>query len=332
MIIDKYPWLEECINQNSINNFPPASVIEGEVGLAKLQLALYFAKQLLCLRSSKPCSGCNSCSYFEAQSHPDYCYLTSNSASSNLLASSSTKKQKLNINTRSVDGIRAFNQFMWRTNSVSTKRVGIIFDGEKMNLYSQNALLKILEESSKNKFIIIVASKRKFFLPTIYSRASLISIKNPTSFQIDKWIKDQGYIDYSTLNFSPDTTPLNIETLINENRVDYYQNITSKLNLFCINQIDIIDLIKFFKDLNISYELKINSIITYLKICLGILTKFYNEYPLITSIKKKDVDIELLNDLVEELVNYKVSLNKVPALNEQIGLNYFFSQFKGVFK
>ena len=62
------------------------------------------------------------------------------------------------------------------------------------------------------------------------------------------------------------------------------------------------------------------------------MTKFYNEYPLITSIKKKDVDIELLNDLVEELVNYKVSLNKVPALNEQIGLNYFFSQFKGVFK
>ena len=45
MIIDKYPWLEDCINQNSINNFPPASVIEGEVGLAKLQLALYFAKQ-----------------------------------------------------------------------------------------------------------------------------------------------------------------------------------------------------------------------------------------------------------------------------------------------
>ena len=71
MSIDKYPWLEDCINQNSINNFPPASVIEGEVGLAKLQLALYFAKQLLCLKSSKPCSGCNSCSYFEDQSHPD---------------------------------------------------------------------------------------------------------------------------------------------------------------------------------------------------------------------------------------------------------------------
>ena len=46
----------------------------------------------------------------------------------------------------------------------------------------------------------------------------------------------------------------------------------------------------------------------------------------------KDVDIELLNDLVEELVNYKVSLNEVPTLNEQIGLNYFFSQFKCVFK
>jgi len=36
--------------------------------------------------------------------------------------------------------------------------------------------------------------------------------------------------------------------------------------------------------------------------------------------------------LVEELVNYKVSLNEVPTLNEQIGLNYFFSQFKCVFK
>ena len=37
------------------------------------------------------------------------------------------------------------------------------------------------------------------------------------------------------------------------------------------------------------------------------------------------------SDLIEELVDYKFQLNKVPSLNEQIGLNNFFYKIKNLF-
>ena len=43
------------------------------------------------------------------------------------------------------------------------------------------------------------------------------------------------------------------------------------------------------------------------------------------------LDAVAVSDLIEELVDYKYQLNKVPALNEQIGLNNFFYKIKNLF-
>jgi hypothetical protein len=42
------------------------------------------------------------------------------------------------------------------------------------------------------------------------------------------------------------------------------------------------------------------------------------------------LDAVAVSDLIEELVDYKFKLNKVPALNEQIGLNNFFYKIKNL--
>ena len=55
-------------------------------------------------------------------------------------------------------------------------------------------LLKTLEELPENKHVFLVSDKRRFFLPTIYSRSSIISINNPNSEALDKWISDKGYM------------------------------------------------------------------------------------------------------------------------------------------
>ena len=41
------------------------------------------------------------------------------------------------------------------TNSVSLKRVGVIYDAHIMNINSQNALLKTLEEVPENKYYLV---------------------------------------------------------------------------------------------------------------------------------------------------------------------------------
>ena len=88
---------------------------------------------------------------------------------------------------------------------------------------------------------------------------------------------------------------------------------------------------KFYKEINLSFDEKINSIILFLKTCIGINQNFYKTHPLITSLENITFDPRQVSDLIEELVDYKFQLNKVPSLNEQIGLNNFFYKIKNLF-
>ena len=48
MSIERFPWLNDAIKAHQKITFPSSSIIEGESGLAKKQLAKYFAQKLLC--------------------------------------------------------------------------------------------------------------------------------------------------------------------------------------------------------------------------------------------------------------------------------------------
>jgi len=331
MTLERFPWLADAINSWENINFPSSIIIEGEAGLAKSQLAKFFAQKLLCTNKLSPCGSCNSCNFFLANSHPDFCFLDKDSSTSALNSFKPKDSKITNILSTKIDGIRALNGFLDLSNSVSEKRVSILFNAHLMNDKAQNGLLKTLEELPANKHIFLVSNKRRYFLPTIYSRSNLISIQNPDTEILNQWISDQGYIDFSTLNFAPDSTPLEIESLINNDMVDQYLQISQNLNSYCLGKITTPDLLKFFKEINISFEDKINSLVLYLKTCLGINTNFFKSHPSITSITKIELDKRLVSDLIEELIEYKFYLNKVPTLNEQIGLNNFFYKIKNLF-
>ena len=152
MGIERFTWLNDAIKAHQNITFPSSSIIEGEFGLAKKQLARYFAQKLLCSDDSAPCGICNSCNYFLAWSHPDYCFLDKDSCSSALHGYSKAKKDSLTSNN--IDGIRALNEFIAMTNSVSKKRIAIVFDAHSMGINAQNAILKTLEELPENKHIL----------------------------------------------------------------------------------------------------------------------------------------------------------------------------------
>ena len=331
MTVEGFPWLSDAINSWENTNFPPSIIIEGELGLAKSQLAKYFAQKLLCTNELSPCGSCNSCNYFLANSHPDFCFLDKDSCTSALHCFKPKGSKITDIVSTKINGIRTLNRFLDLSNSVSKKRVSILFNAHLMNKESQNGLLKTLEESQANKHIFLVSNKRRYFLPTIYSRSNLISINNPDTDSLNQWISDQGYIDFSTLNFAPDSTPLEIERLINNDMVDQYLKISQSLNSYCLGETTTLDLLKFFKEMNISFEDKINSLVLYLKTCLGINTNFFKPHPSITSTTKIELDKRLVSDLIEDLIEYKFQLSKVPTLNEQIGLNNFFYKIKNLF-
>ena len=329
MNLEHFPWLTDAVSTYKNLTFPSSIIIEGEAGLAKRELANFFAQKIMCPSNIAPCNNCNSCNYFLAGSHPDFCFLSQESCSSILHSYSKAKKDSMT--SKKIEGVRALNEFIGMTHSVSNQRIAIIFDAHHLNVSSQNALLKTLEELPENKHVFLVSDKRRFFLPTIYSRSSIISINNPKSEVLDKWISDKGYIDYSTLDFAPDSTPLEIERLISNDMVGQYKQISQNLNSYCLGELATPDLIKFYKEINITFDEKINSIILFLKTCLGIEKGFYKEHPAITSLKNIKLDPVMTSDLIEQLIEYKYQLTKVSSLNEQIGLNNFFQKIKNLF-
>jgi DNA polymerase-3 subunit delta' len=72
----------------------------------------------------------------------------------------------------------------------------IVIAIESINIQSQNALLKILEEPPYNKYFLLLASNKNIFLPTILSRLSIVNLP-----KIDKQLLQLNFnISKLTLN------------------------------------------------------------------------------------------------------------------------------------
>jgi len=325
----KYPWLQEVLQSNPSANLASSVLIEGESGLAKSHLASFYAKNILCLESLGESCDCRSCIYFEAGTHPDYCFLNQDDCSSALHQfSKKGNDSKPTVNSKTVKGARALSDFMCLTNSVSASRVAVIFDAEAMNLNAQNALLKTLEELPENKYVLLVSDKRKNFLPTIYSRSRIISINNPSSESINDWLSTQGYVEHRVTNFAPDLSPLAIVQIIESGNSDQYKNLTALFNQLCEGRLDVIDASKTLKALEMSYPQKIYSLISFTKSLLGTSVGYFKSHPLISISGEGAVNEILASELVAELLDYQASLVTTPSLNEQIGLSYFLYKLK----
>tara|TARA_B100001121_G_scaffold99485_1_gene88081 strand:+ start:1754 stop:2683 length:930 start_codon:yes stop_codon:yes gene_type:complete len=85
----------------------------------------------------------------------------------------------LNINNFKnikVDDVRKLKQNLLKTSVINQSRFVILDDVETFNLSSLNALLKIIEEPSKNTHFILINNKSKSLIETIKSRSLEIKI------------------------------------------------------------------------------------------------------------------------------------------------------------
>lgn len=67
-----------------------------------------------------------------------------------------------------------------------SKKKYIIICAKSFNIYAQNSLLKILEESPSNTMFIIISNSKSNFLPTIKSRLKIVNLQD------DKTRKEVG--------------------------------------------------------------------------------------------------------------------------------------------
>ena len=127
---------------------------------------LSFVKMLLCndkniVFDKLDCGKCNVCKMIDELKYPDLYIVDVNLDESNIIK----KEQILNLE-------KEFKN----TSILDNKKIYIIKNADKMNLYASNTLLKFLEEPNDNIVGILLTDNKYKLLPTIVSRCQCLSL------------------------------------------------------------------------------------------------------------------------------------------------------------
>ncbi len=133
-------------------------VITGEKGSGKGLAAKETAKYLNCTGTDRPCDTCRNCRAIEAGAFPDV-YTTAQGRSIG------------------VDEIRGIIEKAAIKPYASSYNIFIIDKADVMTPEAQNAILKTLEECHENNIFLLLADSLSAVLPTIRSRAQILSMK-----------------------------------------------------------------------------------------------------------------------------------------------------------
>jgi DNA polymerase III subunit delta' len=153
-----------------------AYIFAGSDGVGKFTTAREFAKLLLCKNPVKrgdftdSCGDCESCRLFDAGSHPDFEHVYKE-----LVKFTKDGKDKETPIDFPIDVVQEF--ILDKVNqrpALSTRRVFVLTETEKLNNISQNCLLKVLEEPPGYCCIILVCTKPEILLSTIRSRCQIL--------------------------------------------------------------------------------------------------------------------------------------------------------------
>ena len=153
-----------------------AYIFAGLDGVGKFTTAKEFAKLLLCKNPVKrgdftdSCGDCASCRAFDAGSHPDFEHVYKE-----LIEFTKDGKDKDPPVEFPIDVVREFViEKVSQRPALSTRRVFVLSEAEKLNNESQNCLLKVLEEPPSYCCIILVCTRPDKLLPTIRSRCQIL--------------------------------------------------------------------------------------------------------------------------------------------------------------
>lgn len=189
---------------------PHALLLKGAQGIGKLDMALNFARSLLCENPADDggaCGTCNSCRWFEQDSHPDFRLIQPDALNleDDGEVKTSGKKPSHEI---SVGQIRDLANFFNLSSHRGGYRIILIHPAEAMNSNAANSLLKTLEEPTANLLFLLVTHKSQQLLPTILSRCQSIILPTPTREAGISWLIEQGVHDPGQALAQTGFTPL----------------------------------------------------------------------------------------------------------------------------
>lgn len=180
---DSFPWLQLAWSQLSNyigqNRIPQALLLSGNKGMGKLLLIKQFANSLLCLSPQEnhlPCGKCQSCTLFNADTHPDFIVIE---------PEESGKSIGISVVRQLISKLALKPQY-------EKHRVVVINPVHCLNNASANAFLKFLEEPTERTSFILISDKPARLPATIRSRCQKLILSVPDNVVFIEWLKRQG--------------------------------------------------------------------------------------------------------------------------------------------
>lgn len=166
----------ELINSVHKKENRQAYLFTGPEGVGRHIAAKLFANALVCENTAgAPCGACHACIGAKADTNPDIVYIRP------------TDKK-----TISAEQARGIVTDAYIKPMQSSKKVYIVEDGSLLNEFSQNCLLKILEEPPEYVVFIIIATSESVLLQTVLSRCTLVRFPA---------VSDRVMLDYIKKNY-----------------------------------------------------------------------------------------------------------------------------------
>ncbi len=141
------------VNDSLINHVAHAYIFAGPIGIGKATTAKEYIKYLLNANESLA-------KRIDEGNFLDLLYIS--------------PQEKNNI---SIDSIRKAGDFFKQTPAEGEKKFVIIDSADDLNINAANALLKILEEPSKNTYLFLISHAPSMLLATIRSRCRIVKFK-----------------------------------------------------------------------------------------------------------------------------------------------------------
>jgi len=204
-----YPWLVSVWQRLLATRTRPAQalLLAGPRGVGKSELALAWARALLCeapLADGGACGQCPACHWFDTGSHPDFRLVT--------LQEKTGKEGETRMATAiEVDQAREAVDYVQLSTYRAGFRVVLVDPADSLNLAAANALLKVLEEPPLNTVFVLVSDQPRRLLPTIRSRCTRLDVGLPEAEMATQWLAGQQVRDAATLLALSGGAPLNAQ-------------------------------------------------------------------------------------------------------------------------
>lgn len=184
------PW------QQRVLDGAMASLAEGRLGhallfsgaarMGKNAVATRIAQRLLCASPGADglaCGHCRACQLFTAGTHPDFRFTS-------YLPNDKGDKLRSEL---VVDQMRELGHWFSLTPQMGVAQVAMITPAHAMNLNASNALLKTLEEPSRDRYLLLVTDRPGRLPATIRSRCQRLEFRPPGKAEAMDWLRAQGH-------------------------------------------------------------------------------------------------------------------------------------------